>query len=625
MSVDNLGEGEYIIKVSADGAITNIEKFTRSIEKSEQRIDVSNKRIVRSFIGTAAGVVGLVFAFSNLEKIQIRIDQSANKVEKAQRTVNKIVADGRKNSNDYRIALKDLEIQQERHKQATQDMTQAQVGFGFQLVGVGAQLIQTIPLFAKIAAGHGVAALATNTHTAAVTAHTVATRANTLASLFNPWTAAATIAAAAAAIALLATNTFGLRDAVFGHTTALEKNTIASQANSRATTAYNQALTTQTTVAKESLNTVQRLYTGMLGVKTATEEATDATESFYMMNRGGKWVVNEAVDSYERMKSAISDYTQKLKEGRDATELWNLSLREFNRTMDTNFTRFEYLKFKKELGGLPQADSKKKDKSISETRKEIENLFTDIDKARFKLNDAIYRQWQQRDRARLERERFLDITYGQRGQNISEMLQRSTIIAGRRFGVETIGSTAFLIQLAKQAATQRAVNIARAGLVGPLRGMSQAYNNMVLGMFKLQTSGVGPGTPMHIQRQIAEEQAQRLSKEGLISKMWQQIIRAGETSGNRGLANPFLSFTRGEMTRMRELGLKNPFGDIIQAMREGVITRYMIRGMSPEGARGLITSIRTERAEALAAQEMDVRNIREHNRRMEAMSTGVVN
>jgi len=132
MSFD-LGEGKYQIIVDADQATASLKKF-------EGQAATSGSNAKKSFGVAAAGVASFgsaiaatAFSLDNLQKSQLRSEQAAQKVAKAQERIRDIQRSSTASAEDLQIAQEDLRLATQRYDLAVGDATQANVMFGFQL------------------------------------------------------------------------------------------------------------------------------------------------------------------------------------------------------------------------------------------------------------------------------------------------------------------------------------------------------------------------------------------------------------------------------------------------------------------------------------------------------------
>jgi len=261
MSVDEVG-----VKITAEGAdeaTAKVKQFSKSLEdtgktalnsgaeveqginkgtnalkgqeKQQQSNTKANISAVASITGMTASIVGAGFAYGDLDKKQLSQTKAARTVEEVTQKINKLQKDGKRGTQEYADAQRDLGIANENLRIKTENVFQAQVALGFNLVTLATSTIPNgIIALSKLAAMHGGAATATGIHTGvqggfavAISATAKAIWAKTFAMLANPLFAIPTAAAIAAAVALVATNTWGLRDAIFGTTEAVNENTVA--------------------------------------------------------------------------------------------------------------------------------------------------------------------------------------------------------------------------------------------------------------------------------------------------------------------------------------------------------------------------------------------------------------
>jgi len=138
-----LGRGEYIISVNADGAIEGLQKFNNSVDRTSQKTKASVLEMAGTFTGLAASAASLYFSFDNLERSEIRVEQAHLRVERAQDKVNKLQKEGKTNTEDYQRAIEALGIAHEREDILSKQVTETQTYMALSLVTMATTTIPT--------------------------------------------------------------------------------------------------------------------------------------------------------------------------------------------------------------------------------------------------------------------------------------------------------------------------------------------------------------------------------------------------------------------------------------------------------------------------------------------------
>jgi hypothetical protein len=224
-------------------ASSSLQKVGDTAEKSGQKINTLSKGAIitagASFVGLASNISSTIFAYNDLADMQIRVKSTALAVSKAQEAVNKLQAEGKTNTLDYKQAIEKLEVATLRNKDSIEEADKANIQFGLNLLTMATS---TVPAFVSVLvglkgaqlAGAGATAVASGANigfTASIVGATAGIWANTVAMLSNPIFAIATAGAIAVAVGLIATNTWGLRDSIFGATEAVKESTEAVKEN----------------------------------------------------------------------------------------------------------------------------------------------------------------------------------------------------------------------------------------------------------------------------------------------------------------------------------------------------------------------------------------------------------
>lgn len=263
MSAD-LGSAEYEILVQIRDAINNLDRFEKKAKSTSENSKASFGRVAGSITGLASNVASLGFGFDNLDKLQLRVEQSAQKVDKAQKRVNDIMKAGKTNTEAYKIAVEDLRLAEERETQAKSDQFQNQVQLGLALTTFASSTLpNAISGLSRLFVGTTLATGATIVHTTATGGLTTALGIQLRLMIHHPLFQPLVLAAAAAGTIILATNMWGLRDAITGTNIAI-KNT------------------------PKSVNTTVDTLTGDLqpALKSTKTHVMGVTEAVNDMNRG---------------------------------------------------------------------------------------------------------------------------------------------------------------------------------------------------------------------------------------------------------------------------------------------------------------------------------------------------
>jgi len=231
---------------------------TTRIDQATTKAGVSVGNMTQKVLAAGAAAGSTFFAFKGLQDMQLQIDKAARKVSEAEEKVAKALKDSGKQSDEYADSLRDLKLAQEGHKQAVDNVQQAQVQFAFSLASLAATTIpNAVKALASLFAGHGLAAGAAVGHTGATVALTRAQWGWNISLLANPFFAIPTAAAIAGAIALVATNQFGLRDSLFGVTEATKENTKAQKEAGNVYTTFPGQIAQTTNVVQEHTRAVK--------------------------------------------------------------------------------------------------------------------------------------------------------------------------------------------------------------------------------------------------------------------------------------------------------------------------------------------------------------------------------
>ena len=308
------------VKAGADNAaqgMTNLDTKTKSAGNSMGSMAATAAKAGGSIIGMTANITGAVYAFQDLEDINIKVKQSALAVSKAQEEVDKQFKDGGASSLNYKQAVDKLTVAQLKQGEVAEDAQRQNVQFATQMVTMA---VTTVPSFiaslvslkAAHFAGAGASAIAAGAHggfTASIVAGTASIWANTVALLSNPIFAAAAAASIAAAVALIATNQWGLRDAIFGSTEAVKQSTTALKEGAPALENYGDAAKTATEDVTAFGAGLNKMSSAMDILSFSLKGAGQPAADFMAIWKQAKFDAHESAKSIDEATTSIQKFS----------------------------------------------------------------------------------------------------------------------------------------------------------------------------------------------------------------------------------------------------------------------------------------------------------------------------
>lgn len=301
------------LKGSIDTTNSSLEKTAGVSEKASRSFSsfagVATKAGA-SVIGFTSSLTGAIYAYNDLEDIQIKIKQSNLALSKAQEAVTKAYADGGRESLNYKQAVEKLTIEQDKNKEVLEDADKQQVQFMTNMVTMA---VTTIPNFIAAMVGlkgahlgaAGTAGVNAGAHlgfTASLTASTAAIWLSLKAMLVHPFFQIAATAAIAIGVGLIASNTWGLRDS-------LEASTKAVVDSNKAVETHNKTLNNYGTEMKGATTEV---YSFADGLNAASSSFDILTTSLKGAGKPVRSVFDEWNQAIIQAKDSAKEFNKEL-------------------------------------------------------------------------------------------------------------------------------------------------------------------------------------------------------------------------------------------------------------------------------------------------------------------------
>jgi len=142
-------QGTIVLQLQNESVVNNanstdqaLKRVQNSANQTGKEIEFSAKRAGLAMTGLVTNVTSAVFAYKNLGDMQLNVSKAAAKLDEKQDKVNKLIAEGKTNTDDYRDAIRDLGIAQENYNQNLDKVQEAQIMFALNL---GTMAVTTIP------------------------------------------------------------------------------------------------------------------------------------------------------------------------------------------------------------------------------------------------------------------------------------------------------------------------------------------------------------------------------------------------------------------------------------------------------------------------------------------------